>query len=198
MRLIAIAVALVLLTAGVAAAEERERGFFDAYTGLVGLFESDRPEWKFADSSTVIGGRVGVWMNDAWGLSLRTWYFKTDAKEEMTSPSDLAFLGVSLELVGRWRLDERWAVYASIGPVMAITTLDLQRNVRGRLIEDDARSIAPGASAALGVEARVLPRLRGFAEIQNSLVYPSLQFSDRTISPRLWNLYGLVGARIPF
>lgn len=198
MRLTVIAVVFVLLAAGFAAAEERERGFFDAYTGLVGLFESDRPDWKFADSSSVIGGRVGVWMHASWGLSLRTWYFKTDAKEEMTSPSDLAFLGVSLELLGRWRLDERWAVYGSLGPAMAITTLDLERNVGGRLIEEDARSIAPGASAALGIEARALPRLRGFAEIQSSIVYPSLQFSDRTMSPRLWNLYGLVGVRIPF
>jgi hypothetical protein len=110
----------------------------------------------------------------------------------------LAFLGVSLEVLGRWRLDRRWTVYGSLGPVMAITTLDLERNVGGRLVEEDARSIAPGASAALGVEARVLPRLRGFAEIQSSIVYPSLQFSDRTLSPRLLNLYGLVGARIPF
>jgi hypothetical protein len=81
-------------------------------------------------------------------------------------------------------------VYGSLGPVMAINTLDLERNVQGRLIEEDARSIAPGASAALGVEARVLPRLRGFAEIHSSIVYPSFQFSDRTLSPRLLNLYG--------
>jgi hypothetical protein len=110
MRLTVIAMVFVLFTARFVAADERERGFFDAYSGGVGLFESDRPDWKFADSSHVIGGRVGVWMNDVWGLSLRTWYFKTDAKEEMTSPSDLAFLGVSVEILARWRLDDRCRV----------------------------------------------------------------------------------------
>jgi hypothetical protein len=48
------------------------------------------------------------------------------------------------------------------------------------------------------VEARVLPFLAVFAETHASLVYPSFHFSDQRLAPRLLNLYGLVGVRVPF
>ena len=52
-----------------------------------------------------------------WGLTLRTWYFQTDAKEEGDlSGSDLSFVGVALELLARWPVSERWALYGSLGP----------------------------------------------------------------------------------
>jgi outer membrane protein with beta-barrel domain len=199
MRASLTALTFVLLTSGVAVAAEVERGFFDVYGGVMGLFESDVPGSKFADSSPTLGGRIGVWIGDSWGLTLRTWYFQTDAKlATSTSPSDLAFLGVSVEVVARWPLDDRWTVYGSLGPAMAVNTLDAQRSVDGRTIEEDSRSIAPGVSGAVGVEARLLPRLRAFAETQGSLVYPSFRFADRRLSPQLLNAYGLVGLRIPF
>lgn len=199
MRSCLVGLLVVLVVVGVAAAEERERGFLDVYGGVMGMLESDVPEWKFFDSSPVIGGRVGVWIGNNWGVTLRTWYFQTDAKERAASPSDLAFLGVSLEVLARWRLDERWTVYGSLGPAMAVNTLDIARNTAaGRATEEDARSVAPGASGAVGIETGVLPHLRMFAETQASLVYPVFHFSDRTMSPRLLTIYGLVGARIPF
>jgi hypothetical protein len=199
MRLSCIALAFVLLTTGVAVAADGEHGFFDLYGGVLNLFESDVPGSKFADSSATIGGRIGVWLGDNWGLTLRTWYFQTDVKLlRSTSPSDLAFLGVSLEVVGRWSLDDRWAVYGSLGPAMAVNTLDIQHIVQGQRIEEDSRSVAPGVSGAVGVEARLLRRLSAFAETQGSLVYPSFRFADQRLSPSLLNIYGLVGLRIPF
>jgi hypothetical protein len=96
----------VPLCRGVSAAQDVERGFVDVYVGVTRLFESDVPTWTFADDARAVGGaRFGVWLGPNWGLTLRTWYHETDAKEEGgLSPSDLAFLGVSLELLGRWPL----------------------------------------------------------------------------------------------
>lgn len=186
----------IVLMASVAVANEREWGFFDVYGGPAGLLESDVPDWKFGHVATTVGARAGVWITDTWAVTFRGWYFQTDATQRESSPSDLAFLGMSLELLGRWQLDRRWALYGSLGPALAITTLDLQR--ADRSFEDDARSIAPGVSAGAGIEARLVGRFRGFAELHGSLVYPSLHFSDRTISPRLLNLDGLLGLRIGF
>jgi hypothetical protein len=185
----------VLMWTGAAAAGERERGFVDLYGGIVGLDESDVPDWRFADVTPVVGGRVGVWLADTWALTLRTWYFQSDAKQEQISPSDLAFLGLSLEILARWRLDDRWAVFGSLGPMLAINTLD--REIMPRQ-EEDARSLSPGASASVGVEVRVWNRLRAFIEGQATLVYASFDFRDRPISPRLLTSSGLVGVRVPF
>ena len=85
-----------------AAAERPEQVFFDVYGGFLHLFESDVPDWKLEDHSATVGGRVGVWIDRNWGLTFRTWYFQTDAKLDNASASDLAFLGLSLELIGRW------------------------------------------------------------------------------------------------
>lgn len=190
---------LVLLATTGAVAAERERGFVDVYGGVTGLFESDVPDATFEDVSPLVGARVGVWLGERWGLSLRTWYFQTDARlRTSTSASDLAFLGVSLEAIARWPLDRRFTVYATLGPAMAVTTLDRQRIVDGRPSEEDSRSVAPGVSGALGVEARLLPRLSAFVETQGSVVYPSFRFTDERFSPRLLNLQGLVGIRVPF
>lgn len=199
MRLSVVTFVVVMLTAGSAVAQERERGFVDLYYGMTKLFESDVSNWKFEDERGVAGLRAGMWINDTntMALTLRTWYFQTDAKEQRSGPSDLAFLGVSLELLMRWKLSDRWAIYGTLGPAMAVTTLDVAPALRG--IEDDARSVAPGASSSVGVEVRVLSSLRAFAEMQGSLVYPAFEFfDDRTVSPRLMNLYGLVGLRMPF
>lgn len=199
MRLSVVTFVVVMLTAGSAVAQERERGFADVYYGMTKLFESDVSNWLFEDERGVAGLRAGMWLNDinTVALTLRTWYFQTDAKEQRSGPSDLAFLGVSLELLMRWPLSDRWAIYGTLGPMMAVTTLDVSPVLRGT--EDDARSVAPGASTSVGVEVRVFSRLRAFAEMQGSLVYPAFEFfEDKTVSPRLLNLYGLVGLRMPF
>ena len=193
MRLSVVTLVIVMLTAGTAVAQERERGFVDLYGGGTQLFESDVPGWKFTDSQFTAGLRGGMWINDNVALTLRTWYFKTDLEDQLSSPGDLAFVGVSLELLMRWKLSDRWALYATLGPMMAVTTLDLDRAVK-----EDASSLAPGASSAVGVEVRVLSSLRAFAEMQGSLVYPAFELSDRTVTPRLMNMYGLVGLRMPF
>jgi hypothetical protein len=178
--------------------ESRERGFVDLYFGGTRLFESDVPTLKFADTETVSGGRVGIWLGPNWGLTFRAWYVQSDAKETNgLSPSDLAYLGMSLELLARWRFAERWALYGSAGPAIAVTTLDVQLDPVTRK-EHDARSVAVGATAAVGVEFVIYKQLRGFAEAQMSLVYPSLDLPDRSISPRLLNMYGLMGVRLGF
>jgi hypothetical protein len=180
-----------------ARAEQPERAFFDLYGGLVHLFESDVPGWKLEDSSPTVGGRVGIWFGQSWGLTFRTWYFQTDAKLDDASPSDLAFLGLSLEVIGRWSLTDYWALYGTLGPMVAVTTLDRQRDsVTG--IEDDSRSVAPGASVSAGTEVRVFKRLRAFAEVQGSAVYPEYEFQGRKSSPRLLTIHGLMGVRVPF
>jgi hypothetical protein len=180
------------------AEEHQERGFVDLYFGRTRLFEFDVPTWSFADWVTVGGARFGFWLGQNWGLTFRAWYFQTDTKEDGgLSPSDLAFLGLSLELLGRWPLNDRWAVYGSLGPALAVNTLDRQMDsATGK--EEDARSVAVGASASAGVEYSFVKWMRGFAEVQSGLVYPSFEFSDRTISPRLLNVYGLVGVRLVF
>ena len=197
MRLpVLIAALFVLLQSHVGDAKERERGFIDVYGGGLYLFESDVPGSTFADDGGTIGGRLGVWVNGNWGVAFRAWYFQTDANVlTRGSPSDLAFLGMSIEVVVRWPIDDRWVVYGSLGPAMAINTLD--RTIPGSG-DEDSRSISPGVSAALGIEARLLRHLSAFAETQGSLVYPSFRFSDRRLAPELLNVYGLVGLRIPF
>jgi hypothetical protein len=201
MRLPAIALTLVALSIGVgtpmwpseAAGEEPEQAFFDLYGGFLHLFESDVPGWKLEDDSPTVGGRVGVWIGKNWGLTFRTWYFQTDAKLDNASPSDLAFLGLSLEFIGRWSLTEQWALYGTLGPMVAVTSLDLQRDH-----ENDSRSVAPGGSLSIGTEIRVFKRLRVFAEVQGSLVYPEFDFPGRRSSPRLLTVYGLTGLRLGF
>ena len=85
------AVAFVLLMSTVAVAADRERGFFDVYGGGLYLFESDIRGSTFADDGGTLGGRIGVWVNDNWGVALRAWYFQTDANVlTRGSPSDLA------------------------------------------------------------------------------------------------------------
>ena len=196
MRLTFHALALVVLMSSVAVAADGQRGFFDVYGGVLYLFESDVPRSTFADDQATVGGRVGVWLSDNWGVAFRAWYFQTDANVlSRGSPSDLAFLGLSIEVVGRWSIQDRWAMYSSLGPAMAISTLD--RPIQGRG-EEDSRSISPGVSGAVGIEARLLRQLSAFAETQGSLVYPSFRYSDQRVSPRLLNVYGLVGLRIPF
>lgn len=200
-RIASCVVLLSVVAAGLLApveAQGQERGFVDLYGGATRLFEADVPTWQFADTAPVIGARVGVWLGQNWGMTLRTWYFQTDAKEEGgLSPSDLAFLGVSLELLGRWSLGERWALYGSLGPSLAVNTLDVQLDPATRR-EDDARSVAVGASGAVGLEFRILTSLRAFVEAQTSFVFPSFELRDRTISPRLLNVYGLTGIRVTF
>lgn len=191
----ACALSLALLSwAVVAAAAEPERGFVDLYGGGGRLFESDEPGANFADHSLTAGVRLGVWLTPAWGLTLRGWYYQSDAKIRDVEPSDLAFLGLALEASARWPVGERWALYASLGPMLAVTTLDLERN--GQV--EDARSLAPGVSAGLGVETRVHSHLRVFTEVQGSVAYPWFRFTDERLAPRLLNLYGLVGLRVPF
>lgn len=191
----AIGLLFVLVWTGTAAAEGRERGFVDLYGGVVGLDESDTPHWRFADVTSTVGARAGVWLADTWALTLRTWYFQTDAKQEQSSPSDLAFLGLSLEILARWRLDDRWAVYGSLGPMLAINTLDVETRPGH---EEDARSLSPGASASVGVEIRMWKGLRGFVEGQVTVAFPEFEFRDGPISPRLLTSNGLVGIRLPF
>jgi hypothetical protein len=141
---------------------------------------------------------MGFWIGKNWGLTFRTWYFQTDANlQSSTSPSDLAFLGLSLELIGRWPLTEHWAMYGTLGPMVAVTTLDRQRDPSTR-VEDDVRSVAPGGSASLGTEFRVFKRMRVFAEVQSTVAYAQFDFPERTSSPRLLLLYGLTGLRLGF
>jgi hypothetical protein len=78
-----------------------------------------------------------------------------------------------------------------------VTTLDRQRDPVSR-IEDDSRSVAPGASLSIGTEIRVFKRLRAFAEVQGSLVYPEFDFPDRTTTPQLLTIYGVTGLRLGF
>jgi hypothetical protein len=180
-----------------AAAEQPEQAFVDLYGGFVHLFESDVPDWKLEDDTPTVGGRIGVWIGRNWGLTFRTWYFQTDAKLDNASPSDLAFLGLSLELIGQWSLTERWGLYGTLGPMVAVTSLDRQRDSVTR-IEDDSRSVAPGGSLSIGTEIHVFKRLRAFAEVQGSLVYPEFDFPGRRSSPRLLTVYGLTGLRLGF
>jgi hypothetical protein len=200
---IALSVLALVVAAGApmwptrAAAERPEQVFFDVYGGFLHLFESDVTDWKLEDDRATIGGRVGVWIDRSWGLTFRTWYFQTDAKLDNVSPSDLAFLGLSLELIGRWSVTDRWALYGTLGPMVAVTTLDRQRDPVSR-IEDDSRSVAPGASLSIGTEIRVFKRLRAFAEVQGSLVYPEFDFPDRTTTPQLLTIYGVTGLRLGF
>jgi hypothetical protein len=78
-----------------------------------------------------------------------------------------------------------------------VNTLDKQiESATGK--EDDTRSVAAGASGAVGIEFRILKRLRAFGEVQSSLVYPSFEFRDQTITPRLVHLNGLAGIRLAF
>jgi len=186
----------VASSTGVAAAEERRTGFFDLYGGPTGLLESDVPHWKFADVTASVGARAGLWFHEHWAVSFRTWYFQTDVKQRETSPSDLAFLGLSFEILGRWPLTPRWALYGSLGPALVINTLDLQRSDRAG--EDDARSLSPGVSAGAGIEANIVGPLSAFSELHSGLAYPSFRFSDRTISPRLLHLDAVVGVRVGF
>jgi hypothetical protein len=198
-----IGLSLALLWAGVSVplgpvtsdAQDVERGFVDLYLGITKLFESDVPTWKFADDARALGGaRFGVWLGQNWGVTLRAWYLQTDAKEaDSLSPSDLALLGISLELLGRWPLGDRWALYGSLGPALAVTTLDSETGK-----EDDARSVAAGASGAVGIEFRILKWMRAFGEVHGSLVYPSFGFHDQMITPRLLHLNGLAGIRLAF
>jgi hypothetical protein len=181
----------------VVAAAEHERGFVDVYLGVTRLLESDVPQWSFADTRGLAGARFGFWLGENWGLTFRTWYFQSDATQPGVSPSDLAFLGLSLELIARWPLGKHWFVYGSLGPAVAVTTLDVQLDPATRK-EDDARSLALGVSGGLGVEFRLFKHLGAFAELQSSLVYPSFDLPDRTISPSLLNLYGLAGIRVVF
>jgi hypothetical protein len=200
---IAFAVLALVVAAGTpmwpteAAAEQPEHGFLDVYGGFLHLFESDVPDWKLEDDSPTVGGRVGVWIAKNWGPIFRAWYFQTDAELDTASPSDLAFLGLSLELLGRWSLTEHWALYGTLGPMVAVTTLDRQRSSVTR-VEDDSRSVAPGGSLSIGTEIRVLKGLRAFAEVQGSLVYPEFNFPARTSSARLLTVYGLTGLRLGF
>jgi hypothetical protein len=146
-----------------------------------------------------VGARAGVWLGERWALTFRAWYFQTDAKlMSSTSPSALAFLGLSLEVLARWPLQDGWAVYGALGPAMAVATLDIERIMQERKTEEDSRSVAPGLSGAVGVEKRLWPWLSALGEVQGSLVYPYFSFTDRRMTPRLLNLYGLVGARVPF
>lgn len=186
----------LLVSASAAAGAEPERGFVDVYGGIVRLFESDVPQADFADTAATGGLRVGVWLGPRWGLTLRTWYYETDAKIGDSGPSDLALLGIAVEALARWPLDDRWAVYASLGPMLGVSTLDIEP--AGRKEEEDARSVAPGVSAGLGVEARLLAHLRLFAEVHGSAAYPWFRFSDHRLAPRLLNVYGLFGFRVPF
>jgi hypothetical protein len=179
------------------AAAQPERGFFDLYGGYLYLYESDVPGWKIENDSPTVGGRVGVWIGTNWGLAFRTWYFQTDAKLRDASPSDLAFLGLSLELMGRWVINHDWALYGTLGPMVAVTTLDRQRDPATRK-EDDSRSVAPGGSLSIGAEIRVFKSLRAFAELQGTLVYPEFHFRGQTSSPRLLTTYGLTGLRLGF
>ena len=188
---------ITLLAANIARAEERKTGFFDLYGGPSGLLEADVPDWKFAAQSATGGARAGLWINDKWAVTLRTWYVETDAKQRQSSPSDLALLGVSLELLGKWQVNPRWGLYGSLGPAMAVSTLDVQRIGRPGQ-EDDARSVAPGASAGVGAEVHLLGPFIAFAEFHGSLVYPSFKFPDRTITPRLLHTNGLLGVRLSF
>jgi hypothetical protein len=190
-----IGLAVVVLWSGVAAAEERERGFIDLYGGLARVLESDAPGWQFSDLTNMVGVRAGVWIGPNWGLALRLWYQESDAKQFQIPASDLATLAGSLEVHARWRFDERWAVYASFGPALAVTTLDIELVPR---LEDDARSVAAGMSGGVGLEARIWKRLRAFVEFQTSVLYPSFEFRDRTVTPRILTLHGLVGVRMPF
>ena len=195
--LISVGFASVVFSPHVGSAQDQGHGFADLYFGGTHLFKSDVPTWEFNDTEPVVGGRVGFWLGQHWGLTFRAWCFQTDAKEEGSlSGSDLSFVGMALELLARWPLSDRWALYGSLGPAFAVTTLDRQIDpVRGK---EDARSVAVGASTSVGVEYGIVKELRGFAEVQSSLMYPSFEFSDRTISPRLLNVYGLVGIRFAF
>ncbi|HXH83694.1 MAG TPA: outer membrane beta-barrel protein [Candidatus Tectomicrobia bacterium] len=199
MTRLVVALLAIALVAAPAAAQEREHGFADLYGGVAGLLESDVRAWDFADASTTVGGRLGVWLGERWGLAFRTWYFQTDAKERVgASPSDLAFLGLALELFARWPLDERWTLYGALGPAVAVTTLDRSRRVDGAIVEEDARGVGPGGSGSVGIQARVAGPFSAFAELQTTLVYPELSFQGQTITPRLLTVHGLMGVRVRF
>jgi hypothetical protein len=196
----AIGLALALLAAAVvvsgAQAAEPERFFIDLYGGVARVEDSDVPDWYFADTVGTVGARAGWWIGTDWGVALRTWFFQSDAKQESLTASDLALLGFSVEAMARWRFHDRLAVYGSLGPVLAVATLDVKESPTQP--EDDDRSLAPGLSAAVGFEVKLFERLRLFAETQMSLIYAEFEFPNRSITPRLLNFYGLFGVRIPF
>ena len=133
----------------VAFAQDQGHGFADLYFGGTHLFKSDVPTWEFNDTEPVGGARVGFWLGRNWGLTLRGWYYQTDAKEEGgLSTGNLDFIGVALELLARWPLSDRWALYGTLGPALAVATLDRQIDptVRGK---EDARSVAAGVSGSV-------------------------------------------------
>jgi hypothetical protein len=82
--------------------------------------------------------------------------------------------------------------------MVAITTLDLEERIGDLKREQDAHSVSPGASAAVGIEAHVYGPLRAFAESQFTFVKPGFGFPGRDISPELLTLYGLLGVRVGF
>jgi hypothetical protein len=82
-------------------------------------------------------------------------------------------------------------------PAFAVTALDRQIDPTMRK-KEDAHNVAVGASGSAGVEYGIVKQLRAFAEVQSNLMYSSFEFSDRTITSRLLNVYGLVGVRFAF
>jgi hypothetical protein len=188
----------LLFSVSIGPAAAADRGFFDVYGGALHMLESDVPDWRFEASSTTAGARVGIHLAPSWALTFRSWYFDSDAKQRGTSPSDLGFLGLSFELLAKWRLDDRWALYATLGPMVAITTLDLEERIGDLKREQDAHSVSPGASAGIGLDAHVYGPLRAFAESHFTFVKPGFSFPGRDISPELLTLYGLLGVRVGF
>jgi hypothetical protein len=195
MRSSVVGVVAALLWTASAGAEEPQRWFVDIYGGVAKTQESDVEGWNFNDAKATVGGRGGFWFTRHWALTFRTWYFQTDADQELRSPSDLHLLGFSLEVLGRWQFHERVGLYGSLGPMVAATRLDMQ-NTSGH--DEVDRTVSPGVSGAVGVEVRLLKHLGAFAEAQSSLTYPSFEFSTQDLSPRVWNIYGLGGVRILF
>jgi hypothetical protein len=181
-----VALGIVLLSA---ASTHAEQGFLDVFVGGVRLFESDIPDGIFSDAVTGVGARAGVWLGRHWGLALRGWYQTTDVRIERHQPSDLAVVGLALEVFARWPLTSALSLYGAFGPALLIATLDLD--------QEDARSLAPGVTVALGIE-RALGPVRLFIESQLVLAYPSFEYRDRTITPQLFEYLGVVGLRVPF
>jgi hypothetical protein len=103
---------------------------------------------------------------------------------------------VALELLARWPVRDRWALYGSLGPALAVTALDRQIDPTMRK-KEEAHCVAVGASGS-GGEYGIVKQRRAFAEVQSSLMYSSFEFSGRTITPRLLNVGGLVGVRFAF
>lgn len=160
-----------LALAGSAAAE----GFFDVYGGgaftrdddvkVTGLPVSGRAEVDF-ESSSVVGGRLGLWLDGipVLGGALDVSVYNADGKDGF-DPADIDVFPISALVMLRIPLlersdypDGRVQPYAGVGPSVVVSTLDLAP------VFDDEIEVDLGVDARLGVAGMLAPRIGLFFE----------------------------------